>query len=95
MKYIAFWPYDQFPFTLWGEIDMSRPHKYTPETLFYVPSYQMYARAFMILNEDEAKPIIKRIEELNKNYNKDISEVCAQYKQVLKEVIPAHPNLKK
>jgi len=88
---IAFWPYDIYPFTLWGEIDYTRRHSYSPETLVYVPSYQGFFRPFLTLDEENALPIIKRLEELRANYLIDRDNITKQYCAALKDLIPNHP----
>ena len=93
MKQIAFWTYDLYPFTCWGEIDESRKHSYD-QVYKYIPTYQSFFRPFMILSESDAQPIIKELKHLSGWREEEQKTIEKLFNDRLKKVLPKHPNLK-
>ena len=91
MKQIAFWTYDLYPFTLWGEINEKRVHPYDAR-LKYIPSYQSYFEPFLVLNKDAAQELIKELKELESEYNKENKKIKDLFRAKLIEVIPENPS---
>ena len=93
MKQIAFWTYDLYPFTCWGEIDESRKHSYD-QVYKYIPAYQSFFRPFMILSESEARPIIRELENLSGWREEEQKMIEKLFNDRLKKVLLKHPSLK-
>lgn len=87
-KMVAFWPYDLFPYHLWGEIDT----KITPilskgKMSYYVPDYQGFVSPKFILEGKEAEETISKLQSLkaNKCYDDDVT--YKKYKDELDDLI--------
>ena len=93
MKQIAFWTYDLYPFTCWGEIDESRKHSYD-QVYKYIPSYQSFFKPFMILSDADARNIIIELKSLSAWKDEEEKKVRKLFDDRLKNIIPRHPNLK-
>lgn len=93
MKQIAFWTYDLYPFTCWGEIDEKRVHSYDVR-FKYVPSYQSFFKPFLILPDVDAQDVIQELKSLTNWKCEEEKQLKELFNNRLKKALPDHPKFK-
>ena len=95
MKKYAFWKYDLYPFTLWGEIDESKIHSSNPTDFVYIPSYASFFRHFLILEGEHAQRLITELKLLKSNYEFEQDNLKKKFVNNLEYILPSHPRFDK
>lgn len=96
---IAFWYYDIYPYTLYGEITKFIDTYPKKENIICVETKEygkgQWFRPFLVLAPEDAAQLIARLKELKEGRQQLIDVITLTYQTNLKDILPQHPVFKK
>ncbi len=87
-KIMVFWPYDLFPYLLYGEASTKVPEKIIGDgVIYYVESYQGFASPSFVLPKKDGENLANLIDELKRQKKLAQKNLDEEYEEHLDRIL--------